>query len=273
MPALEKAAAPHPTVVQHDRLGTGHAALQAAPLLEGFAGDAAVLYADNALITEATMRRLRAARDGAGLVLLAMRPPDPLRYGRVLTDAAGAVTRVVEWADATEAERAVALCNAGVVCAKAADLVRWLRQVRNDNAKGEYYLTDIVALAVAEGVRVAAVEAPWTELQGIDSRAQLADAEAEMQRRLRRAALDGGATLVQPDSVVFSFDTRSARMSRSGRTWCSAPASRSRTASRSAPSATWKAAPCSAARSSAPSRGCGRAPWSGRTRMSATSSS
>ncbi|WP_372618988.1 bifunctional UDP-N-acetylglucosamine diphosphorylase/glucosamine-1-phosphate N-acetyltransferase GlmU [Falsiroseomonas sp.] len=207
MPALERAAAPHPTVVQAERLGTGHAALQAAPLLEGFAGDAAVLYADNALITAETMRRLRAARDGAGLALLAMRPADPAKYGRVLTDGSGGVTRVVEWADATEAERAVTLCNAGVVCARAADLFRWLRLVRNDNAKREYYLTDIVAFAVAEGVRVAAVEAPEAELRGINSRVELAEAEAEMQRRLRRAAMEGGATLIQPESVVFSHDT------------------------------------------------------------------
>jgi bifunctional UDP-N-acetylglucosamine pyrophosphorylase/glucosamine-1-phosphate N-acetyltransferase len=208
MPALEAAAAPHPTVVQADRLGTGHAALQAAPVLEGFAGDAAVLYADNPLITAETMRRLRAARAGADLVLLAMRPADPARYGRVVTDAAGAVRRVVEWADADEAERAITLCNAGVVCAAASDLFRWLRAVRNDNAKGEYYLTDIVAIAVAEGRRVAAVEAPEAETRGINSRAELAEAEAEMQRRLRRAALDGGATLIQPESVVLSHDTR-----------------------------------------------------------------
>jgi bifunctional UDP-N-acetylglucosamine pyrophosphorylase/glucosamine-1-phosphate N-acetyltransferase len=154
------------------------------------------------------MRRLRAARPRAGLVLLAMRPEDPLRYGRLVTDASGAVARIVEWADATEAERAIRLCNAGVVSAPARDLFRWLRQVRNDNAKGEYYLTDVVALAAAEGVRVEAVEAPASEVLGIDSRAQLAMAEAEMQRRLRAAALAGGATLVQPESVVFSHDTR-----------------------------------------------------------------
>ena len=207
MPALEKAAAPHPTVVQAERLGTGHAALQAAPLLEGFAGDVAVLYADNPLIGAETMRRLRAARQDAGLALLAMRPADPARYGRVLTDASGAVTRIVEWADATEAERAVGLCNAGVVCAAASDLFRWLRMVRNENRQGEYYLTDIVAMAAAEGVRVAAVEAPEAELRGINSRAELAEAEAEMQRRLRRAAMDNGATLIQPESVVFSYDT------------------------------------------------------------------
>jgi bifunctional UDP-N-acetylglucosamine pyrophosphorylase/glucosamine-1-phosphate N-acetyltransferase len=208
MPVLEAAAAPHPTVVQRERLGTGHAALQAAPLLEEHAGDVAVLYADNPLITAATLRRLTEARREAGLVLLAMRPADPARYGRVLTDASGAVTRVVEWADADEAQRAVALCNAGVVCAPARDLFRWLRAVRNDNAKGEYYLTDIVALANAEGVRVAAVEAPEAELRGINSRVELAEAEAEAQRALRRRAMEGGATLIQPESVVLSFDTR-----------------------------------------------------------------
>ena len=106
MPALEAAAAPHPTAVQRERLGTGHAALQAAPLLENHAGDVAVLYADNPLITAATLRRLVAARREAGLALLAMRPADPARYGRVLTDAKGDVTRVVEWADATEPEPA-----------------------------------------------------------------------------------------------------------------------------------------------------------------------
>jgi bifunctional UDP-N-acetylglucosamine pyrophosphorylase/glucosamine-1-phosphate N-acetyltransferase len=208
MPALEKAVAPHPTVVQRERLGTGHAALQAAPLLEGFAGDVAVLYADNALIGAGTMRRLRAARAEAGLALLAMRPADPARYGRVLTDASGGVTRIVEFADATEAERAVPLCNAGVVCAAAADLFRWLRQVRNDNRQGEYYLTEVVAIAAAEGARVVAVEAPEAELRGINSRAELAEAEAEVQRGLRRAAMDNGATLIQPESVVFSHDTR-----------------------------------------------------------------
>jgi bifunctional UDP-N-acetylglucosamine pyrophosphorylase/glucosamine-1-phosphate N-acetyltransferase len=207
MPGLEAAAAPHPTVVQKERLGTGHAALQAMPLLEGFAGDVAVLYADNALISAATMRRLREARAEAGLALLAMRPADPAKYGRVLTDATGAVTRIVEYADATEEQRAVGLCNAGVVCAAAPDLLRWLRQVRNDNRQGEYYLTDVVAIAAAEGVRVVAVEAPEAELRGINSRAELAEAEAEVQRGLRRAAMEGGATLIQPESVTLSHDT------------------------------------------------------------------
>jgi bifunctional UDP-N-acetylglucosamine pyrophosphorylase/glucosamine-1-phosphate N-acetyltransferase len=211
MPALEAAAAPHQTVVQAERLGTGHAALQAARALEGFEGSATVLYADNPLVTVATLQRLRAAAQASTLALLAMRPVDPGRYGRVITDASGSVTRIVEWADASEAERALGLCNAGVVSAPAAKLFGWLGQLRNDNAQGEYYLTDVVALAAAEGGRVEAVEAPEHELRGINSRIELADAEAEVQRRLRRSAMEGGATLVQPETVVFAHDTKLGR--------------------------------------------------------------
>ena len=208
MEALERAAAPHATAVQAERLGTGHAALQAAPLLEGFGGDAAVLYADNPLISVATLRRLLARRAEADLALLAMRPADPGRYGRVVQEPSGEVLRVVEWADADAAERGIGLCNAGVVCAPAADLLRWLRALRNDNAKGEYYLTDAVALARADGRRVVAEEAPEAELRGINSRAELAEAERTAQAALRAAAMAGGATLVAPDTVFFSWDTR-----------------------------------------------------------------
>ena len=208
MEALERAAAPHATAVQAARLGTGHAALQAAPLLEGFGGDAAVLYADNPLVSVATLRRLLARRAEADLALLAMRPADPGRYGRVVQEPSGEVVRVVEWADADAAERGIGLCNAGVVCAPAADLLRWLRALRNDNAKGEYYLTDAVALACTDGRRVVAEEAPEAELRGINSRAELAEAERTAQAALRAAAMAGGATLVAPDTVFFSWDTR-----------------------------------------------------------------
>ncbi|OYW10022.1 MAG: bifunctional N-acetylglucosamine-1-phosphate uridyltransferase/glucosamine-1-phosphate acetyltransferase [Rhodospirillales bacterium 12-71-4] len=137
-----------------------------------------------------------------------MRPDDPARYGRVVTDADGDVQEVVEWADASADQRAIGLCNAGVLCAPAAALLGWLRAIGNDNAKGEYYLTDVVALARRAGQRVVAVEAPEAELRGINSRIELAAAEATAQARLRAAAMEGGATLVQPDSVVFSHDTR-----------------------------------------------------------------
>ncbi|WP_428375557.1 bifunctional UDP-N-acetylglucosamine diphosphorylase/glucosamine-1-phosphate N-acetyltransferase GlmU [Lichenicoccus sp.] len=209
MQELEAIAAPHAVVVQHERLGTAHAALQAEPLFGD--GDVAVLYADNPLVTPATLQRLLEARRAGGtrLALLAMRPADPGRYGRVVQQD-GQVERIVEWADAGQAERAIGLCNAGVLCAAAADFAGWLRAVRADNARGEYYLTDVVALAAAgrggrTGVR--AVEAPEAELRGINSRAELAEAEAAIQHRLRQAAMAAGATLVAPDTVFLSADT------------------------------------------------------------------
>ena len=203
MDALAAIAAPHAVVVQHDRLGTAHAALQAAGYFG--TGDVTVLYADNPLIRPDTLRRLLAERGQAGLALLAMRPADPGRYGRVVMDGAD-VTRIVEWADANEAERAIGLCNAGVLCAPAAAFVGWLRAV-TPSPKGEYYLTDCVALARADGVRVAAVEAPAEELRGVNSRAELAEAEATVQGWLRTAAMAGGATLTAPDTVMLSVDT------------------------------------------------------------------
>jgi bifunctional UDP-N-acetylglucosamine pyrophosphorylase / glucosamine-1-phosphate N-acetyltransferase len=206
MPRLAEVAAPHPVVVQQERLGTAHAALQA---VEHFGdGDVAVLYADNPLITPETMHRLlaRAEEGDVALALLAMRPADPGRYGRVVTND-GFVERIVEWTDASAEERAIGLCNAGVLCAPADRMTAWLRAVRNDNAKGEYYLTDVVGLARADGERVAWVEAPEEELRGINSRAELAEAEATVQRRLRLAAMEGGATLIAPETVFLSFDT------------------------------------------------------------------
>jgi bifunctional UDP-N-acetylglucosamine pyrophosphorylase/glucosamine-1-phosphate N-acetyltransferase len=121
------------------------------------------------------------------------------------------VERIVEWADASEAERAIGLCNAGVVCAAWPELSRWLAGLGNGNRQGEFYLTDVVAAAHAEGRRVTAVEAPEAELRGINSRVELAAAEAEVQARLREAAMLGGATLIQPESVTLSFDTKLGR--------------------------------------------------------------
>jgi len=207
MPKLAVVAAPHAVVVQQQRLGTAHAALQAAELFGD--DDVAVLYADNPLITPDTLRRLLARRrqGDAGLALLAMRPADPGRYGRVI-GADGLVERIVEAIDASPSERAEGLCNAGVLCARGPDLRRWLRAVGNANAKGEYYLTDVVGIARAEGVRVAAVEAPFAELRGINSRAELAEAEAAVQQRLRAAAMEAGVTMTAPETVFLCADTR-----------------------------------------------------------------
>ena len=212
-PAMDEVAAltvPHAIAVQTDRLGTAHAALQAEALFGE--GDVAVLYADNPLITAPTLARLlaRARAGDAGLALLAMRPPDPLRYGRVI-GSDGFVEEIVEAADLTETQRGETLCNAGVLCAEAGRMRGWLRRVGNANAKGEFYLTDLVALARADGLRVAALEAPWEELQGVNSRAELAEAEAAVQRRLRQAAMAAGVSMAAPETVFLSHDTVLAR--------------------------------------------------------------
>jgi bifunctional UDP-N-acetylglucosamine pyrophosphorylase / glucosamine-1-phosphate N-acetyltransferase len=206
MAAVAKEAAPHTCVIQHERLGTAHAALQA---VEHFGtGEVAILYADNPLIRPETMTRLleRRRAGDAGLALLAFRPADPGRYGRVIVHD-GHVARIVEWADATEAERSIDLCNAGVLCAGAEDMTRWLLAVRAENEKHEFYLTDVVALARAGQVRVAAVEAPAEELAGINSRVELAAAEAVVQRWLRHAAMEAGVTMIDPSSVFLRADT------------------------------------------------------------------
>ncbi len=205
MEAVRAEASPHTCVVQEQRLGTAHAALQA---VEKFgSGHVAVLYADNPLMRPATLRRLLDTASSTGLALLAFRPADPARYGRVITGSDGRVERIVEFADASPEERAINLCNAGVLCATAERMRTWLQAVRNNNVKGEYYLTDVVALANADRQPVVAVEAPADELAGVNSRAELAQAEAVLQGWLRQAAMDGGVTMTDPSSVFLCTDT------------------------------------------------------------------
>jgi bifunctional UDP-N-acetylglucosamine pyrophosphorylase/glucosamine-1-phosphate N-acetyltransferase len=206
MEAVRQEAAPHVCVVQQERRGTAHAALLAAP--EFGDGDVAVLYADAPLIRPETLRQLldRRSAGDAALALLAFRPADAAHYGRVITRD-GYVERIVEWIDAAEAERAESLCNAGVLCATATDMARWLHGVRADNAKGEYYLTDVVGMARADGGRVAAVEASANEVSGINSRSELAAAEAVVQSWLRAAAMDAGVTMIDPGTVFLCADT------------------------------------------------------------------
>jgi len=207
MEALATLAAPHETVIQTERRGTAHAALQAEAHFGG--GLVAVMYGDNPLISAETLRELadRIAAGDARLVLLGFTPPDPGRYGRLVT-AGDYVTKIVEFADATEAERAITFCNAGVFLARATDMQVWLHAVQPFNNKGEFYLTDIVEIARAEGARIAAVEAPYAECLGVNTRAELAAAEAAVQSRLRAAALDAGAAMPAPDTVFFSADTK-----------------------------------------------------------------
>jgi bifunctional UDP-N-acetylglucosamine pyrophosphorylase/glucosamine-1-phosphate N-acetyltransferase len=207
MDALAALAAPHDTVIQHQRRGTAHAALAAAAHFG--AGQVAILYADNPLIRAATLRSLtaRLAAGDAGLVLIATTPPaPPYLPGRVVTDS-GYVTRIVDAADASPEELNITLCNAGGLMAAAADMARWLAAVTDHNAQGEFYLTDIIRIAADEGVRIAAIQAPFTECLGVNSRAELAAAEAVVQAGLRAAALNAGVAMAAPETVFLSADT------------------------------------------------------------------
>ena len=206
MEQVASVAAPHATVVQHERRGTAHAALAAADAFG--TGEVAILYGDNPLVTPDTLRRLASLRHerDAAIALLAMRPRDATGYGRVIEED-GLVRRIVEHAEASDAERAVGLCNAGAITGEAATVRRLLAAVGCDNAKGEYFLTDVIGLANREGGRVVALEAPESELRGINSRAELAEAEALLQARWRQAAMAAGVTLVAPETVFLSADT------------------------------------------------------------------
>ena len=199
---------PGATCVRQDsQLGTGHAVLQAAPALEGFAGDILVLYGDTPFVRGATLARVAAARTRADVVVLGFHADDPGRYGRLVTEG-DSLVRIVEAADATPEEAALGLCNSGILAADAATLWRLVRCLGTDNAAGEYYLTDLPGLAVAEGLTATVVTCAETETLGINTRAELADAEAVFQRDRRNAALRAGVTLQAPETVFFAADTK-----------------------------------------------------------------
>jgi bifunctional UDP-N-acetylglucosamine pyrophosphorylase/glucosamine-1-phosphate N-acetyltransferase len=200
--------------VQAQQKGTGHAVQQAADALSGYDGPVLVLYGDTPFVEAETLRRMidRLNGDGGpGVVVLASRPDDPLKYGRIILGKGDHIAKMVEFKDASEEERAVRLCNSGMMAVRAADLFRWLEQVGNDNAAGEYYLPDIVNIAAAEGRDAVVIEGDPYEAAGVNSRAELAHLELEWQRRRREQALDDGATLIDPESVWFAYDTRLGR--------------------------------------------------------------
>ncbi len=202
------------TIVQPDRRGTGDAARTAYPLLEGFVGTVLILAGDVPLVTPASLRRLldrRAAEPLCGIALGGFETAAPTGYGRIIRDAAGSVQRIVEERDASEAERAVTWCNSGIMAVDASRLSDWLGRLKTDNAQGEYYLTDIIRLAVEDGAEVALVEVDEEEVLGVNSRADLARVERIAQNGLRREALKNGATLIDPETVYFSFDTKLGR--------------------------------------------------------------
>jgi bifunctional UDP-N-acetylglucosamine pyrophosphorylase/glucosamine-1-phosphate N-acetyltransferase len=201
--------------VQEPQLGTGHAVQQAEGALAGFSGDVLILYGDVPFVSAATMRamldRLHAP-DAPEVVVLGFEPAETLQYGRVLAHADGRIAKMVEHKDASEAERACRLCNSGLMAVKAGRLFDLLGKVGNANAQGEYYLVDIVNIANAEGGHCAVVVTDDEgEVAGINSRGELAEAEARWQAARRVRAMAEGATLIAPETVWFAWDTQLGR--------------------------------------------------------------
>ena len=203
-----EAVAPGALVVpQAERLGTAHAVLAAREALSGGADDVIVAFGDTPLVTADTLRRLRAPLGrGAAVAILAFEAADPTGYGRLVAEGE-AVRAIREEKDASATERRLTLCSAGLMALSGIHALPLLARIGNANAAGEYYLTDAVALAVADGLAVAVVRVAEDEAKGVNDRVQLAAAEAVMQARLRHAAMLAGATLVAPETVFLSADT------------------------------------------------------------------
>ncbi|WP_439533835.1 bifunctional UDP-N-acetylglucosamine diphosphorylase/glucosamine-1-phosphate N-acetyltransferase GlmU [Polymorphobacter sp.] len=193
--------------VQAEQLGTGHAVRQAEAALAGFEGTVLILFGDVPLITTATLTVLAGALDDdVAAAVIGFRPADPGRYGRILAED-GRIRKMVEYRDASGSERAIGLCNSGLMAVRAADLWRWLAQIDNRNDAGEYYLPDIIGLAVAEGRTARVIEVAPDEVTGVNSRAELAQAEALWQARRRAALMADGVTMTAPDTVHLAHDT------------------------------------------------------------------
>jgi len=201
----------HPDVAiafQDPPQGTGHAVRCAEDALSGFGGELAVLYGDSPLVPAAVIEELfTRVAGGASLGVLGFEAAEPGLYGRLITNAAGDLEAIVEAREATPEQLKVRVCNSGVMAGKAGDMFRLLKKITNQNAKGEYYLTDLVGLTRAEGGRCALVTATEDDLIGCDSKADLAEAEGIFQARKRRALMEAGVTLVAPETVFFAHDT------------------------------------------------------------------
>ncbi|MBW4984098.1 bifunctional UDP-N-acetylglucosamine diphosphorylase/glucosamine-1-phosphate N-acetyltransferase GlmU [Mameliella sp. CS4] len=197
-------------VEQADQLGTGHAVRIALPALDGFEGDVVVLYGDTPFISPDTLEAMRAARATHDIVVLGFEAADPARYGRLVMEGDDLV-KIVEFKDATDEERAITLCNSSVIAADAGVLAEMLAKVDNDNASGEYYLTDVPGLARAEGKTATVVRCPEAETLGVNSRTDLAFAEAAFQAAARADLLDLGVTLQAPETVHLAWDTEVGR--------------------------------------------------------------
>lgn len=197
--------APH--AIQQEQLGTGNAVAAARDATGEDTGVAVIMFADTPLVSAASLKSLAAGVEaGAGIVVAGFAPEDPTGYGRLVEDGEGNIGRIVEHKDASPAERDIGLCNGGIMAVQRSALFRWLDQVTNDNAKGEYYLTDIVAMARQEGQPVRHILVDESDVMGVNDRKDLARAEAMLQDRLRQAAMEAGVTLIAPETVFLSAD-------------------------------------------------------------------
>jgi bifunctional UDP-N-acetylglucosamine pyrophosphorylase/glucosamine-1-phosphate N-acetyltransferase len=197
--------------VQKERRGTAHAVLAAKPAMARGADDIIVIFGDTPLVRGQTLEQLRGAlAKGATVAVLGFRPSDPTGYGRLVVEQ-GELIAIREEKDASPAERAIKLCNGGLMALAGKDALAILERIGDDNSKREFYLTDAVALARTMGLKAVTIEVEEDEVRGINTKAQLAEAEAVLQKRLRQAALDNGVTMVAPETVFLSADTKFGR--------------------------------------------------------------
>lgn len=194
-------------VLQEEQLGTGHAVAQAKDALGDFEGDLLILYADTPFVMPNTLRAMLTKRQSADLVVLGFETQNPARYGRLVTSGEDRLERIVEFKDANDAEKAITLCNSGMMVGDCQAMLSMLGDLTNDNASGEYYLTDLPGLAKERGLMSAAVRGDESEAMGINTRAELAAAEAFFQKRRAAEVMAQGVTLIDPTSVFFSLDT------------------------------------------------------------------
>ena len=198
------------TALQAQQKGTAHAVQQAQGALDGVDGPILILYADTPFVTAETLQRMLVRlgeADAPGVVVMASSPDDGKTYGRVILGEGDRIAKMVEYKDASPDERAIKLCNSGMMAVGSHDLFGWLVKVGNDNAAHEYYLPDVVNVAARSGRHPVAIEGEPFETAGVNSRAELAHLELDWQRRRREEALEAGATLIDPESVWFSADT------------------------------------------------------------------
>ena len=196
-----------PFAIQREQNGTGDAVAAARDAVGGKDGIAIIMFADTPLVTAASLTALAdCVAGGAAIAIAGFNPGDPKGYGRLVPDGGDGIARIVEHKDASEEERRIALCNGGIMAVRTPALFDWLSRITNDNAKGEYYLTDIVELAVADGQQVRHVVIAEEEVMGVNDRRDLARAEAALQDRLRVAAMESGVTMIAPETVFLSAD-------------------------------------------------------------------